>query len=133
LITERGGVKHDAERSEKRLQHWKRVLISACEQCGRNRIPTLNEPVKLTNWLATVSESARFVLDPQSSASFRDYAKPDQATVILVGAEGGLSAEEVELAKQLKFKAISLGPRVLRTETAAVTAISLLQYLAGDL
>lgn len=135
LITERCNVRLDAEREEKRLQHWRAVAISACEQSGRNRLPQIHEPVSLTHWLPTQSSGRRFVLSPHVSAKLPAPASSSDHSpiVVLIGPEGGLSDAEVTLAAQQGFLPLNLGPRILRTETATVTALTVMQCRYGDL
>lgn len=131
LITERCNVKFDAEREQKRMQHWQAVIISACEQSGRNRIPVIHVPESLSAWLPKIEAKHKFVLSPHVTEKLTagvDSAK----TAILVGPEGGLSDAEVETAMQQGFLPLSLGKRVLRTETAALAALAVLQFVYGD-
>jgi len=131
LITQRCEVRLSKERMEKRLKHWQAIVISACEQCGRNRIPELHETVRLEHWLGAVDEQARLIFQPGGNASLAD--RPARESVaLLVGPEGGFKSLEVEQAQQAGFDSIMLGPRILRTETAPLAAISVLQYLWGD-
>jgi 16S rRNA (uracil1498-N3)-methyltransferase len=142
LITERCGVKLSEERWSKRLQHWQAVAISACEQCGRNKIPIINGPLILIDWLQHCQQAVipaqagiqLFVLDPQSQQKIKTQLtdKTIQDVVLLVGPEGGLSETEVNFTKQNDFIAVCLGPRVLRTETAGIAAIAAIQCLIGD-
>lgn len=132
LFTERTEVKLTGPRLEKKQQHWQQILISACEQCQRNTLPELAPAERLDLWLPGVTESARFVLHHRTDVSLGDTAKPD-AVALIIGPEGGLSADEIQLAEQHRFQPLALGPRVLRTETAPIAAISVLQYLWGDL
>lgn len=131
LFTERTEVKLKGERLEKKLDHWRQVIVSACEQCQRNRPPQLAEPVSLDNWLAGDKVGRRFVLHHRDSKGLP--AKEALTHVsLLVGPEGGLSDEEIERARAAGCEPLTLGPRVLRTETAPVAAISLAQYFWGD-
>lgn len=132
VITERCGVKLNAERQQKRLQHWQGVIISACEQCGRNRLPVIHAPVSLSEWLRTVNTARRFLLHPGEAKAFSDI-QPETTISLLIGPEGGLADNEISLAKDHDFQAIHMGPRVLRTETAALAAITQLQTLWGDM
>ena len=132
LYTQRVDVKLNRERSEKKQRHWQQVIVSACEQCGRNALPILDEPVALSQWLEGLEAEQKWVLSPAHSDNFRDAGKPDSAA-LLIGPEGGLDDSEVELALRSGFKALQLGPRILRTETAPVAAISILQYRWGDM
>lgn len=132
LITERTEVKIKGEKQDKKMQHWQQIIISACEQCQRNLLPILQEPQAIDNWLKTVSTDYRFVLHHRNDQSLSESSAPKSVT-LLIGPEGGLSEEEIILAENEKFQSLRLGPRVLRTETAPVAAISLVQYLWGDL
>jgi 16S rRNA (uracil1498-N3)-methyltransferase len=136
VFAERGHKKLDAARSQKRDEHWRRVIISACEQCGRNILPQLNSVLSLENCLEGVRSSLRFVADHRAEKSLKEYAaqiNTSSELSILIGAEGGLSEFDIDVAKRFEFQSLRLGPRVLRTETAAVAALSLLQYVWGDL
>jgi 16S rRNA (uracil1498-N3)-methyltransferase len=125
LFSERCNVKLDSERSEKRIQHWQSVMISACEQSGRNRVPEIIMPQSLENWLPNVQADFRLVLSPYAECKLKQLAIPSKARVVLlIGPEGGLSDQEISLAVTHGFQALNLGPRVLRTETAAVAAIT---------
>lgn len=134
LLTERCTVRLDEERREKRLEHWRSVIISACEQCGRNRLPEIVEPVRLAMWVPNLPIGRRFVLSPHVSANLPVDLSPEHAEVtLLIGPEGGLSDAEMTLAYQAHFVPLSLGPRVLRTETASVAALAVLQRCFGDM
>ncbi|WP_257266284.1 16S rRNA (uracil(1498)-N(3))-methyltransferase [Endozoicomonas sp. ONNA2] len=131
LWSERCEVKLNAERLDKRVKHWQQVAISACEQCGRNIVPTIHTPVKLDDWLTTRSTELKFVLDHRTTKQLSDFQQPGSLS-LLIGPEGGLTPQEIELAEGHWFNPLALGPRVLRTETAPVVAIALMQYLWGD-
>jgi 16S rRNA (uracil1498-N3)-methyltransferase len=132
IITERGNVKLDAERWEKKRTHWNQIIISACEQSGRDTLPILNPVIDLATWFTALKPGLRFILSPHATDSLESLNKPQEVT-LLIGPEGGLSEREVNLAvSRCDFKAIQLGPRVLRTETAAITSLSIFQYLWGD-
>lgn len=133
LITERCNVRLQGEREEKRVQHWQSVAISACEQSGRNIVPQVVAPLSLKEWLPTVKADRCFVLSPHVNNPFPDEDLPSLATVILlIGPEGGLTDSEVASAQAAGFLPLNLGPRVLRTETAGIAGIALLQYRYGD-
>jgi 16S rRNA (uracil1498-N3)-methyltransferase len=134
LITYRTEVKLDADRAGRRLAHWQAVLASACEQCGRNRLPRIDEPVKLADWAAALDDDAglRLALDPNGDANARDLAPGTQVT-LAVGPEGGLSEHDLATLAQAGFRGLRLGPRILRTETAGLAALAALQALHGDL
>jgi 16S rRNA (uracil1498-N3)-methyltransferase len=131
LITERTEVKVNGDRQEKMHDRWQQILISACEQSQRNLLPTLNPPTQITDWLPQVNSDLRFVLHHRDSKTLPAEQKP-QSVTLLIGPEGGLSEREITHALEQNFKALTLGPRVLRTETAPLAAISLVQYLWGD-
>jgi len=137
VISARSVLKIDKERAQKRLLHWQAIAISACEQCGRNQIPLISPVVPLEKWLTTANETktCRLMLNPQADTSFSDYyAYPSNIPIeLLVGAEGGLSPEEISIAESAGFLSVSLGPRILRTETAGLGALAIIQYLWGDL
>jgi 16S rRNA (uracil1498-N3)-methyltransferase len=134
LVTDRTEVKLDAERAERRLAHWEAVLASACEQCGRNRLPELAELMKLADWAASLGDEAglRLALDPQGDASTRTLDPGKRATLV-VGPEGGLSEHDLATLAQAGFRGLRLGPRILRTETAGLAALAALQAIHGDL
>lgn len=131
LWSERCDVRLKGERMDKKLEHWRKVAISACEQSGRNRIPDILEPMAMTDWAPTVSTEQRLILHPHNQQPLDTSAKPGSVT-LLVGPEGGFSEIEVEQAQRSGFIGLLLGPRILRTETAALAALSVLQYLWGD-
>lgn len=130
LWTERCDVKLKGERLEKKLAHWQQVAISACEQSGRCRVPEIAEPMELHAWLKACNSELKWALDPRGP----QQALPGKISScdLLVGPEGGLNEQEIALALQEGFQAKVLGPRILRTETAALAAISMLQSLYGD-
>ena len=133
VFTKRGVVHLKGERLLKKEKHWQAVAISACEQCGRNSIPLVHTPVTLQNWLAggNISSTA-LVLDPLATQNIKQACSGDEPVTLLAGPEGGLSEDEIELVRESGFTGIQLGPRVLRTETAALAAIAALQTLYGD-
>lgn len=135
VLTEYGVVKLDAKRAEKRREHWQKVATSACEQCGRIRPPLIDAPVPLNTWFGHQSKDADtdLVLRPGARASLSSLGAPRTKVCILIGPEGGLSPAEYEDAAVAGFMDVSLGPRILRTETAAVAAIAVMQSLWGDL
>lgn len=130
LITEHCDVRLNEERAEKRLEHWQQIAISACEQCGRSDLPIINPIAPLENWLQQLQAELKLLLHPQAQ-SFGQYATP-KSLALLIGPEGGLSNQDLQQASQHGFEQVSLGPRILRTETAPVAAISLAQFLWGD-
>lgn len=134
LATERSQVKLSGEREEKRLQHWQGILLHACEQSGRSRVPELEPVQRLDHWLAGRGRRGHALfLDPAGRVSVSALNGPVHEVSLLVGPEGGLSPFERELAVQAGFLRLRLGPRILRTETAALTALAALQGIWGDL
>lgn len=132
LFTERCGVKLDAERLAKRTEQWQKIAIAACEQSGRSVVPQVHTAIQLTKWLAQETKDLKLTLDPWTSDSIKTIAG-SQAIRLVIGPEGGFTDAEVAQTKDAGFMAVRLGPRVLRTETAALTAISALQLQFGDL
>jgi 16S rRNA (uracil1498-N3)-methyltransferase len=131
LETERSVVKLDARQAEKRREHWRGIVIAACEQSGRNRLPEILAPAPFEEWLANARAGTRLLLEPSATAGLKSIATVPDLT-LLVGPEGGLSPTERALAVDAGFKPVRMGPRVLRTETAAIAALSALQALLGD-
>ena len=131
LLTNNSNIKLSPERMDKKLNSWQQVLISACEQCQLNIVPKLLNPMKFEDWLGQCKSDLKLVLHHRSEQSLKNLAKPQNLT-LLIGPEGGLSQIEIELAQQHNFQALTLGPRVLRTETAPIAALTLAQYLWGD-
>jgi 16S rRNA (uracil1498-N3)-methyltransferase len=120
------------ERAAKRVAHWQGVVASACEQCGRNQVPLVAPLEKLENWLARpASGILRLMLAPDAGQTLVDVA-PAGEVQLLIGAEGGLDPQEMIAAQHAGFRAVRLGPRVLRTETAGLAALAALQALWGD-
>ena len=148
IKTERSVVKLDEEKAKKRLLHWQNVVIAACEQSGRAILPLIETPVTLSAWLQanihaasgdvkmisalTGTKSTRILLDPLAEKKLADLPKPGGAIELLIGAEGGLSANEIALSQQFGFIGVQLGQRILRTETAPLAAIAAMQTLWGD-
>ncbi|MBG5971998.1 16S rRNA (uracil(1498)-N(3))-methyltransferase [Proteus vulgaris] len=133
LISERCGVKLDPSRLEKKHQQWQKIIISACEQCGRNTLPQLMPVMSLEKWCAQNDGSLKLNLYPRASQSINTLPLPVKKVRLLIGPEGGLSPEEIAMTAEHHFTDILLGPRVLRTETTALTAITALQVRFGDL
>lgn len=134
ISTERSVVKLSAERAEKRIEHWQGVAIAACEQSGRAFVPKVSHPMTLSAWLAQYPtlNICRILLNPVGAKRLAELSKPNEEIQLLIGAEGGLSNNEIELAGKYGFQSFILGPRILRTETAALTAIVTMQTLWGD-
>ncbi|MBS4098673.1 MAG: 16S rRNA (uracil(1498)-N(3))-methyltransferase [Sulfuricella sp.] len=133
LESERSVVKLSGERAEKRAAHWQGVVISACEQCGRNRVPPVAPIRRYTDWLGEAGkESRRLMLSPSATQSLRDLPAPDLPVTLLIGPEGGFSENEIAAATMCGFTPVRLGARILRTETAALAALAAMQALWGD-
>ena len=133
VVTERTEVKLDAERSVKRLAHWRGVLLSACEQSGRARVPELLEPQSLANFAANEPPGHRFLLDPFAERGIADArVAPGDRVTLMIGPEGGLSERDQLTLRAAGFVGLRLGPRVLRTETAGLAAIAAFNALYGD-
>ena len=134
LWSERCGVKLDGERMEKKIQQWQKIAIAACEQCGRNIIPEIRPLMKLQQWCAEPDDALKLNLHPRASYSIRTLPPIPKAGVrLLIGSEGGLSPQEIAQTEEHDFVEVLLGKRVLRTETAAMAAITALQVCFGDL
>lgn len=134
VITEFSVVRLDAAKAEKRVEHWTRIARSACEQCGRNRIPAIDPPQPFPGVLGPeAAGSARVVLHPGAAGTLSSLQVPASRIELLVGPEGGLSDGEIEQATAAGYLACSFGSRVLRTETAAIAALAVLQARYGDL
>jgi 16S rRNA (uracil1498-N3)-methyltransferase len=135
VATERSVVKLKNERAAKRAEHWQNLVISACEQCGRNRVPPVAPLLGLGEWLAQISQPGdelRLMLSPHAAVSLRELAPANGRIMLLAGPEGGLAPGEVQSAQSRGFAPVRLGPRVLRTETAALAALAAIQALWGD-
>ena len=133
LTTERCDVKLKGDREDKRLRHWQQVAISAAEQCGRARVPDIQPVMTVQQWLEHARAcDLRLVLHHRTERSLNTLEKPS-SIALMIGPEGGLTAEEIALAEDNGFLPVALGPRVLRTETAPVAAIALCQWLWGDI
>lgn len=132
LFTERCEVRLNAERQDKRRQHWQQVAVSACEQSLRCDVPEITAPQSLNEWINSVEADLKLVLHHHTEQPLGDFDKPE-SIALLIGPEGGLSETEVEQALAQGFKPVAFGPRVFRTETAPVAALSVLQYIWGDL
>ncbi len=121
------------ERLEKRIRHWQGVISSACEQCGRATLPTLQPPLAYPEWLVGNHNSGPgLMLHPDSQTVLADLSQPDGTITLLVGPEGGMNGEEKLQAEAAGFTGVRLGARILRTETAALVALSGIQTLWGD-
>lgn len=135
VLTARSVVKLDAAARAKKLGHWRGIAIAACEQSGRARVPSVAEPLALPQWLQqpTPAGALSLLLAPDAGRSLVATAAGARAALLLVGPEGGLEESERDAALAVGYLACRLGPRVLRSETAAVAALTVLQSVAGDL
>ena len=133
VVTEHCNLRLTKEREAKRLQHWQAIAISACEQCGRNRLPIIEPPQLLADWLTTTQVGQRFVLSPHQGNKLSAITLVAEAATLLIGPEGGLSHREIKQAMQQGFVTLNLGPRILRTETATIVALAVMQAVYGDL
>jgi 16S rRNA (uracil1498-N3)-methyltransferase len=144
VLSQRSVVRLDENQSASKQAHWRAVAVSACEQCGRNRLPLIDAPQPLLQYLGALTTAApsllRLVLEPEHSArtgqvapSIADAAEPPAGAIIAIGPEGGFAPEELEAFDLTTFRRVGLGPRVLRTETAALAAVVMLQTRFGDM
>ncbi|HEX2138853.1 MAG TPA: 16S rRNA (uracil(1498)-N(3))-methyltransferase [Woeseiaceae bacterium] len=135
VATEFSVVRLGGEKAENRLRHWQKIAQSACEQCGRNRVPIVDAPLALADRLqdAPSTEVLRVLLHPGAQRNLAPLDRPVARVELLIGPEGGLSEGEIDRAVTAGFTPCSLGPRILRTETAAIAAVAVLQSHAGDL
>ncbi|HQU15787.1 MAG: 16S rRNA (uracil(1498)-N(3))-methyltransferase [Chromatiales bacterium 21-64-14] len=132
LITERTVVRLEGARREQRRSHWQRIVESACEQCGRTRLPQLLDPMPLDQWIPEVPAGNRWYLDPDAPAGFAQLPRPVDGVVLVIGPEGGFSPDEKDTVRKAGFRGTRMGPRILRTETATLAALAALQTLWGD-
>ena len=133
VISARVEVHLDEKRQLKRLAHWQGVVVSACEQSGRALVPEVKIPITLAEWSVQVEQSPRMVLDPLATQKVSSTRIQSDALSLLVGPEGGFSKEEMNALETAGVLAISLGRRILRTESAGPAAIAVLQAAVGDL
>jgi len=133
LVSERTVVKKIKEKAEHKLDHWHRIAIAASCQSWRNYVPIINEPQDLSFWLQQDNSDQKLILSTFGTATRLKELNLKTAVTILIGPEGGFSEEELNLAIRYNFQAISLGPRILRTETAGIATIAILQSMIGDL
>lgn len=135
IISTRCGVKLSDDRWDKKSDHWQKIIISACEQCGRNTLPVFNQHENLINFIEDSKKnttSSCFILDHRSEKKLSAITTANHSITLLIGPEGGFTENEIMLATQSNFTPIHLGARILRTETAGFAAISALQTLFGD-
>jgi 16S rRNA (uracil1498-N3)-methyltransferase len=133
VITELCNVKLNEERWKKKHEQWQKIIISACEQSQRNHIPILHPALSFSQFIAQRCDQKKLILAPGSQHYLSGVARHEKGFQLLVGPEGGFSEQEVYTAEQIGYSKVNLGPRILRTETAALSSISVLQALHGDL
>jgi 16S rRNA (uracil1498-N3)-methyltransferase len=135
LAAQRCVVRLAAERAQKKLQHWQGVAIAAAEQCGRNRVPHIAEIADFASWLAQQDDHPRILLTPRADLRLTEWARqqPPQALTLMIGPEGGFSEQEEAAARRNGAIALSIGARVLRTETAGMAALAALNALWGEM
>lgn len=134
VMMERSVVNLKGERSEKRREHWQKVVQSACEQSGRNRVPEVSSICKLPEYLASNTAELGIILQPNGAVMIKELLEPTSRSItVLIGPEGGMSDREIALAEAARFSSVQVGPRILRTETAALTVVALLQAQWGDI
>lgn len=133
LFSDRCGVKLSGERLEKKIQQWQKIVISACEQSGRSQVPVVRPAMELQAWCAEQTSALKLNLHPRASHGINGLNSSHTRIRLLIGPEGGLSEQEIAMTETYEFTDVLLGPRVLRTETASLTAITALQLRLGDL
>ncbi|MYM82179.1 16S rRNA (uracil(1498)-N(3))-methyltransferase [Duganella sp. FT50W] len=135
LAAQRCVVKLSAERAEKKLEHWRGIIVAAAEQSGRNRLARLAPPQDYKNWISQQEPQRRIILTPRAEQSLADWARqePPQAVTLVIGPEGGLSEQEEELALRHGALPLAMGPRILRTETAGLAALAMLAAAWGGM
>lgn len=134
VLATRSVVRLDGRQAQRKLEHWQAVAIAACEQSGRSRLPVVETPVTLEQALSRVpTQGCRFTLSPGAGTPLAALARGTDQVSLLIGPEGGLTEAEIGLATGAGFEPRSLGPRILRTETAALAALAVLQAVGGDL
>jgi 16S rRNA (uracil1498-N3)-methyltransferase len=134
VAAKRSVIRLSAERRERRVAHWNAIAIAACEQCGRNRVPTVAPILDLPQYLSLsqAQNACRMVLAPTAGGSVREWLRPTLPLHVMIGPEGGWDEGEVHAAQAAGFQKVQLGPRVLRTETAGVAALAAMQSMWGD-
>lgn len=135
LLSERSVVRLTAQQKDRKLNHWRAIAVAACEQCGRNRLPDIAAPRSVAEFVrgGGAPGTVRLLLSPTAPIGVQDLERPVAQVTVLIGPEGGLTEEEQQAAIDTGFKAVRMGPRLLRTETAAIAALTLLQREFGDL
>ena len=134
VFGERSEVRLDAARADKRHKHWQAIAASACEQCGRARLPAIEEPRPLARWLESLGadQALRLALVPGAQQRTRDLVIPDKGVMVVIGPEGGLGERDLSALASAGFAGLALGPRILRTETAGMAALAAILACHGD-
>ena len=133
VITEFCSMQLNDKRNEKKYNHWEKIIINSCEQCGRNRLPVLENIMAIEEWLNQDTNNMKIILHPDKGTRFNEFNKKFDNITLLTGPEGGFCQSEFEQALQSGYLPVKLGPRILRTETASIVAISACQAMWGDL
>lgn len=146
LLSERTDYPARTDHMAKKWQRWRQVVVSACEQCGRTRPPSIQAPLRLASWLTTVTSDKRYILQPSNDKEHSgprkhnrdrqwqyDGRNPPSSLVLLIGPEGGFTEAEQRSAADYQFSPLALGPRILRAETAPLVALAIMQRYFGDL
>lgn len=133
LKNQRSNVSLKGDRLTSRMQHWRQVVMSACEQCGRNTLPQVSSPLTVEEWISGDDNPAKLILVPGTNKGISEVISNPNQISLLIGSEGGLTEEEIQQAMNSGYECISMGTRILRTETAALAALSACQTLWGDL
>lgn len=135
ISCQRSVARIETDRAARKIAHWQKIAISACEQCGRAQIPAIDSPCTPADAFEkhAPAAAAKLLLDPDGRHTFEAELRPGRPVALLIGPEGGLTDDEIAAATDAGFKRIRLGPRVLRTETAPIAALSIIQFLVGDL
>lgn len=133
VTSERSARLPAGERGDKRVAHWRQVVIAACEQCGRNRIPAVHDPLPLFAWLAARAAGVGILLSPTAASGWSALSPPAGTLDVLIGPEGGWAADEIARARRAGMTEVRMGTRVMRTETAGIAALAVIQTLWGDM
>ena len=133
LFSEYSNVRLEEERARKRYDHWHKIITSACEQSGRNLVPQLDEAQPLSDWVQQDGASLKLIMHPEANDSLAGLLEGITDLTILCGPEGGLSPVEINIALAQGYRKVSMGPRIMRTETAAIAAIAICQAMQGDM
>lgn len=133
VVSERTVVQLKGDREQRRMEHWRSIIRHACEQCGRNILPPMPDPVDLQDWLDRPPQGTGVVLDPTAGQGLGRLTPTDGKLVLLIGPEGGLAPRELEQVRAAGYQGVTMGPRIMRTETAALAALAVIQSLWGDL